>query len=89
VLSSFGGSGNAQGGIHLVAQNVLVLSAPGGGGGGGLNNNANAGGNIVLSVNSRVAQEMAFVADNGKTWILLRPPVGAVAASGSSSQGGR
>ena len=85
ILSSFGGAGNAQAGAQLVAQNILVLSAPGGGGGGTLGSGNGGGGNIVLNVPVKLAQELAFIADNGKIWVILRPPVGAIPASGAQT----
>jgi hypothetical protein len=51
-----------------------VLNAPdssGGGVGGGDNTN------ITLRVSDRDAANLAFTADNGKVWIVLRPPAGA------------
>jgi Flp pilus assembly protein CpaB len=80
LLASFGG-GNARGAVSLLDSNVLVLSAPGastGGGGLGGAPASNAGNNIVLRVNAQDAQKVAYVADNGKLWVLLRPPLGAI-----------
>jgi Flp pilus assembly protein CpaB len=81
VFSSFAGTG-ARGAVTPLAQNVLVLSA-GGAGGGGAVGGSSTGGNIVLRVSAKVAQEVAFVADNGKVWITLRPPVGAINSAGT------
>jgi pilus assembly protein CpaB len=86
VMASFPGGGAGRGAVTVLAQDVLVLSAPNGGGGGTLG--GNNGGNIVLRVGYKIAQELAFAADNGKVWITLRPPVGAVPAGTSSGQGG-
>jgi Flp pilus assembly protein CpaB len=83
VLSSFGAAGNARGAVTLLDQNVLVLSAPGAAGGGGVVGGGSNGGNIVLRVRAQVAQILAFAADNGKLWITLRPPVGALPSTGS------
>ena len=77
VLSSFAGSGG-RGAVVPLVQNVLVLSAPGGGGGGGISGGGGSGGNIVLRVSVKTALALAFAADNGKIWITLRPPVGAL-----------
>jgi Flp pilus assembly protein CpaB len=85
VLASFSGTGNGQGAVNVVAQNVLVLSAPGAGSGGGLAASSSSSANIVLRVNTPLAQELAFDADNGKVWVVLRPPVGAVSANGSGT----
>ena len=81
VLDDAGAGAAGRGGVAVLAQNVVVLSAPGaaasgsgiGGGGGG-----GAGGNILLQVTSKQATAFAFAADNGKVWITLRPPVGAL-----------
>jgi Flp pilus assembly protein CpaB len=83
VYSSFAGTG-ARGAVTPLAQNVLVLSAPGGGGA-GVVGGGGAGGNIVLRVSTKIAQQLAYIADNGKVWITLRPPVGAVNSAGSSA----
>jgi pilus assembly protein CpaB len=83
VLASFGAS-NAHAAVNVVAQNVLVLSAPTGGGGGGLGGGGGGNGNLVLRVDEKTAQILAFDADNGRVWITLRPPVGAI----SGIQGG-
>jgi Flp pilus assembly protein CpaB len=85
VLASFSGAGNGHGAVSVVAQNVDVLSAPSGGSVGGLGASSSGAGNIVLRVSTPVAQELAFDADNGKVWIVLRPPVGAVSANGSGT----
>lgn len=82
VMSSFNGGGNVRGAVNIVAQNVLVLSTPGATGGGGVVGGSGGGsGNIVLRVSSQIAQQLAFDADNGKVWIALRPPVGAIGSA--------
>jgi Flp pilus assembly protein CpaB len=83
VFSSFANSG-ARGAVTPLAQNVLVLSA-GGGAGGGVVGGGGSGGNIVLRVSAKLAEQIAYVADNGKIWVTLRPPVGAVNALGSTA----
>jgi pilus assembly protein CpaB len=82
LLSSFGGGGGGRGGVTLLAQNVLVLSAPAASAG-GVVGGGNNGGNVVVRVSARLAQQLAYVADNGKIWITLRPPVGATPSSGN------
>ncbi len=59
--------------LRTLMRNVLVLSAGATGGGGA----SNAGG--ATSVVLRVTQpaQLAFAADNGRIWLVLRPPVGA------------
>jgi pilus assembly protein CpaB len=81
VLSSLAGNGGpVRGTLTILAQNVPVLSAPGGSTGGGIagGGSGNGGGNIVLNVPVKTAVALAYAADNGKIWILLRPPVGAL-----------
>jgi Flp pilus assembly protein CpaB len=82
VLASYtGGVANSRGTVTNLIQDVLVLSAPsssGGGVGGGGNNS-----DIVLRVSNHDAASVAYAADNGKVWVVLRPPLG---ASNSQSQ---
>jgi Flp pilus assembly protein CpaB len=58
-----------EGSIRLLIPNVLVLSAPGAGGEGGAN--------VVLQVKSPDAPRVAYAADNGQLWLVLRPQIGA------------
>jgi Flp pilus assembly protein CpaB len=85
LLSSLAAGGSAaRGAEQLLVSNVLVLSAPGAAAtGSGLNTSTpnNGTGNIVFSVTEKIAQQVAYVADNGKLWVLLRPPVGAIGTS--------
>ena len=76
VLAGLGG-GAAGPSIRTLLQNVQVLGAPGGGGGGGIGGGGGGGGNIILKVSDQAAARLAFAADNGKVWIVLRPPAGA------------
>jgi Flp pilus assembly protein CpaB len=65
-----GGSGVARPMIRLLNSNVPVLQASGGGA------NGNAGGGnitVLLAVNQNMAPQVAFAADNGKLWLVLRP----------------
>lgn len=78
VLAGFGASG--QGGasrasVRTLLQDVVVLRAPGGGGGG--IGGASGGSNAVLKLSDRAAVRVAYASDNGKLWLVLRPPVGA------------
>ena len=84
VMSDSDSGRVGAGGVSTLAQNVLVLSAPGGGGG-GVAGGGSSSGNIVLSVTPRQAAAFAFASDNGKVWITLRPPVGAIGST--STQG--
>jgi Flp pilus assembly protein CpaB len=53
--------------LKQLMQNVLVLRTPGAGG----------NGTVVLRAQGRLAAALAFAADNGKLWLVLRPPTGA------------
>lgn len=62
--------------LGLIAANQLVLEAPaqaGGNGPGAGNTNSN----IVIKVKSSNAARVAYGADNGKIWLVLRPQSGA------------
>jgi Flp pilus assembly protein CpaB len=86
VMSDNGSGQAGQGGVSTLAQNVVVLSAPNGGGG-GLAGGGGSGGNIVLQVTPAQAAAFAYAADNGKVWITLRPPVGALGTTTSDASG--
>lgn len=63
--------------LKVLAQNALVLDAPGdtvAGVGAG-----NQTSNVVLRVDRDQAAELAFAVDNGKIWLVLRPRAGAPA----------
>jgi Flp pilus assembly protein CpaB len=87
VLASYsGGNAGTRGSVTTLAQNVLVLSAPATNGGGiGSTNNTN----VVLRVSDKVALALTYAADNGKVWITLRPPVGAIQSVSANPQGGQ
>jgi Flp pilus assembly protein CpaB len=75
VLAGFtqnGSAGTNRPVLRTLLQDVLVLNAPKGNG--GISGN---GANITLRVSDDQAANLAFAADNGKVWILLRPPAGA------------
>lgn len=74
VLASYAGSGASRGSVTTLLQDVLVLSAPSASGG-GLGGTSNS--NIVLRVSDQDAVGLAYAADNGKVWVVLRPPLGA------------
>jgi Flp pilus assembly protein CpaB len=78
VLGAFNSTGTQPGSggsavIKLLLRNVLVLRAPVGGNG----VEGSSGGNIVLRARDEKAAELAFTADNGHLWLLLRPQTGA------------
>jgi Flp pilus assembly protein CpaB len=79
-------SGGGGGQVTTLATNITVLNAPGGGGGGGVGGGSSGGG-IVLRVTPKEASTMAYAADNGKIWIVLRPPVGAIGTTTATTQG--
>jgi pilus assembly protein CpaB len=62
------GGGEGQPVIKPLMKNVLVLTAPVGGG---------PGANVVLRAPDQKAAELAYAADQGKLWLLLRPQAGA------------
>jgi Flp pilus assembly protein CpaB len=59
---------------RLLAQGVEVIEVAEKKGGLG---NANQATNVSLQVNDRQAAEIAYAVDNGKIWLVLRPPTGA------------
>jgi Flp pilus assembly protein CpaB len=84
VLASYtGGASGGHGSVSALIKDVLVLSAPSAPGGGlAVNSNGN---NIALRVNEQDATGLAYAADNGKVWILLRPPLGATQSTSSGA----
>jgi Flp pilus assembly protein CpaB len=62
------GPGGTQAVLKQLMQNVLVLATPGSG--------ASAG-NVVFRARGAQAAALAFAADNGKLWLVLRPASGA------------
>jgi pilus assembly protein CpaB len=65
VGAASGGEGQPV--IKPLMRNVLVLTAPVGGA---------PGANVVLRAPDQKAAELAFAADHGKLWLLLRPQAG-------------
>ena len=88
VLDDSGAGKTGPNGVSVLADNVPVLVAPGSSGGGGIggSSSSSTSGNIILEVSARQATEFAYAADNGKVWILLRPPLGAL---GTTAAGGK
>jgi Flp pilus assembly protein CpaB len=81
VLASFtGGSSTNHGSVTSLLHDVLVLNAPSASGGVGSSSNSN----VVLRVSDHDATALAYAADNGKVWIVLRPPLGASTSSPST-----
>jgi Flp pilus assembly protein CpaB len=78
VLAGFnatnGSSGTSQPVLKTLLQNVLVLKAPT-----SFNATTNSGkdGNVTLRVTDTEAARVAYASDQGKIWLVLRPPAGA------------
>src|SRR3954449_7706598 len=69
-------AGGQQGQVtRELAQNILVLQAPGAGGKGVGSGNQQQ--NVVLQVSERLAGKLALTGEFYKVWLTLRPPVGA------------
>jgi pilus assembly protein CpaB len=67
--------GGFDGVLKLMMQNILVLEPPVAGGGGGIGGNSGST-NVLVRVVPRQAAQLAFAADNGKLWFVLRPRTG-------------
>lgn len=72
-VSSGGGGFSARPVVKVLTQNVLVLEAPKRAATGVASNAAQ----VVLRTTYREAAEIAWAADNGKIWVVLRPRAGA------------
>jgi Flp pilus assembly protein CpaB len=74
-LSTEPGSGRSIPVLRLLMSNIQVLVAASGGSGGGLTGGSaqNEEGNVTLKVGADQAGELAYAADNGKVWLVLRP----------------
>src|SRR5947208_11663581 len=72
--------------VHLLIANTPVLKAPTSSGGGGLStgNQQNKQSNVTLKVSDTQAGALAFAADNGKVWLVLRPANATSSASASN-----
>lgn len=87
VLASYsGGAGASRGSVSTLLKDVLVLSAPGSASAGLVGTSSSS--NIVLRVNENDAPNLAYAADNGKVWVVLRPPLGASESGSPSSTSG-
>jgi len=80
VLSGFesdsGGGARQQPVLRMLMQDVLVLDVPKKAAGGGVGAGANANSEVTLRVKTSAAPKLAFAADNGKLWLVLRPENG-------------
>jgi Flp pilus assembly protein CpaB len=82
VLGGFNATNAAGAGrpeVRTLMANVLVLSAPGSDTSGKQANNSN----ITLRVSANDATRLAYASDNGKVWVVLRPPTGGTNPSAS------
>jgi Flp pilus assembly protein CpaB len=74
VLAGFNatnaGTGQGRPELRTLLQDVLVLAAPSTAAG-------SSNGTVTVRVGQADAPRLAFAADNGKLWLVLRPPVGA------------
>src|SRR3954452_18240399 len=76
VLAGFNaanGSGNSRPVMRTLARNLSVLKVEKAGGGGGGGGDTNG----TLCAPPTMAAELAFTAENGKLWLVLRPAAGA------------
>jgi Flp pilus assembly protein CpaB len=80
VLAGFNSAssttGRGQPELRTLVQNVLVLKAPTASSSSTSNNSTNTQ-NLTVRVTADQAAQIAFAADNGKVWFILRPPAGA------------
>jgi Flp pilus assembly protein CpaB len=58
--------------VTLIAADILVMAAPGAGSNEGVGGGDEAA-NVVLRLNNTQAAKVAFAADNGRLWFMLRP----------------
>ncbi len=76
VLSGFvldNDTGRQRPVLQMLMQNILVLGVPAKASGGGPGAGANATSEVTLRVAAAAATKLAFAADNGKLWLVLRP----------------
>ncbi len=79
VLSGFlldSSTGRQRPALRMLMQNVLVLDVPEKAAKGGPGGGANATSEVTLRVAAAAAPRLAFAADNGKLWLVLRPQNG-------------
>ncbi len=69
------GNGQSRALLRLILQDLYV-AAVGGRSSSGLGGSSN-GGTVTLRATDAQAEKLAFAADNGKLWIVLRPATGA------------
>ena len=78
VLAGFNSAssttGRGQPELRTLVQDVLVLKAPAGA---GSSTTSSSTQDLTVRVTADQAAQLAFAADNGKVWFILRPPAGA------------
>lgn len=80
LLSGFlldSSAGRPHPALRMLMQDVLVLRVPKLASGGVVGGGTNQTGDVTLRVSNRATGKVAFAADNGKLWIVLRPQNGA------------
>src|SRR6266540_7328967 len=70
------GSGQGRPVIKVVMEDITVLTVPGSSSG-GIGGGGSRGSNVTLKVTPEQAADLAFAADHGKIWLILRPRTGA------------
>jgi Flp pilus assembly protein CpaB len=65
--------GSARAVLRLIVPNVPIIAVAGTGGGLG---SASSTSSVTLKVTPVQASDLAFASDNGKLWLVLRPPSG-------------
>ncbi len=84
VYGSYQGQNSSTAVVRLLASNVLVLQGP-------ANTNTGIGGQqnatVILAGVPKLDAELAYTADNGKVWLVLRPGNGAPTATTAATIG--
>lgn len=70
--STSGSTGQGRPQLRTLMEDVLVLKAPSA----DANKGSQTDTTVTLRVNASDAAKVAFAADNGKVWIVMRPPTG-------------
>ena len=79
--ASSGNTGRGRPTLRTLVRDVLVLKAPESS---GTTAGRSGTSNIIVRANDKQAADLAFAADNGKVWFLLRPPAGATSSGASA-----
>jgi Flp pilus assembly protein CpaB len=76
VWASFNGSGGGGAVVSLLMRDAVVLQAPDQAKGSAATS-ANSTQNVVIQAPDPITPKIAYTVDNGKVWIVARPPAGA------------